>query len=127
MHADLRIRRSDDHTVVIMPAELDATNSDDVRQRLLALLNDGAGPVVIDLTGTTFCDSSALKALLRAQTRGSAADRRLHAAVRPGGAVRRIFELVSMARVIPVHDDVDAAIAAATGVPAPRSEPQTSL
>jgi anti-sigma B factor antagonist len=113
--SELRVRHADRYTVVEMPHEVDATNSDEVRNRLLALLNEGTGPVIIDLTGTAFCDSSALKALLRARTRGSAAGRTLHAAVLPSGAVRRIFDLVSLARVIPVHDDVSAAIAAATG------------
>src|SRR3954468_21825583 len=113
--SNLQIRHASEYTLVGMPEEIDASNSDRVREQLLAVLNEGTGPVVIDLTATLFCDSTALKALVRARTRAVAADRRLYAAVPPRGSVRRIFELTAISRLLPVHDDVDSAIAAAVG------------
>jgi anti-sigma B factor antagonist len=112
----LPIRHTDQYTVVEMPEEIDATSSDDIREQLLSLLNTGNGPVIIDLTGTAFCDSSTLKALIRARTLADAAGRRLYAAVPPSGPVRRIFKLTAISRLIPIHDDLDTAIAAATTV-----------
>jgi anti-sigma B factor antagonist len=113
--SNLPVRHTSQYTVVKMPEEIDATNSDGVREQLLTVLNDSPGPVIIDMTGTLFCDSTALRALVRARTRAGADDRRLHAAARPKGSVRRIFELTAMYRLIPVHDDLDTAIAAAVG------------
>jgi anti-anti-sigma factor len=112
-HDQLPIRRTDGHTVVEMPTEIDASNSDDVRAQLLELLNSGTGPVVIDLTGTAFCDSSTLRALIRARTRAMAVGRPLHTAVTPAGAVYRVFKLTALSRLIPTHDDVDTAVKAA--------------
>jgi anti-anti-sigma factor len=106
-------RRTGGYTVVEMPAEIDASNSDAVRAQLLELLNGGTGPVVIDLTGTAFCDSSTLRALIRARTRALAVGRPLHTAVTPGGAVHRVFKLTALSRLIPTHDDVDTAVKAA--------------
>ncbi len=111
--SSLPVQRTGRYTLVTMPAEIDAINSDDVRERLLELLNNGTGALIIDLTGTTFCDSSGLKALIRARTRALALGRRLHAVVAPRGSVDRIFKVTAMARLIPVHDDADSAIAAA--------------
>jgi anti-anti-sigma factor len=112
--SNLPIRRTDQYTVVEMPEEIDATSSDGIKEQLLSLLNSGTGPVIIDLTGTAFCDSSTLKALIRTRTRADAAGRRLYAAVPPSGAVRRIFKLTAISRLIPIHDDLESAIAAAT-------------
>lgn len=111
--SNLQVRHTSQYTVVEMPVEIDANNSDGVREQLLGVLNNSTGPIIIDLTATLFCDSTALKALVRARTRAVAGDRRLYAAVPPRGSVRRIFELTAISRLIPVHDDVDAAIAAA--------------
>jgi anti-sigma B factor antagonist len=104
------------YTVVQLPDQIDTSNADEVREQLLALLNSGgsdAGPVIVDLTGTTFCDSSAINALLRTRTRASALGRRLYAAVAPGGIVRKIFDITAVSRVISVADDVGTAIALA--------------
>jgi anti-anti-sigma factor len=116
MTAGLPTWRTRLYTVVQLPDQIDTSNADEVRERLLALLNSGgsdAGPVIVDLTGTTFCDSSAINALLRTRTRASALGRRLYAAVAPGGIVRKIFDITAVSRVISVADDVGSAIAMA--------------
>jgi anti-sigma B factor antagonist len=104
------------YTVVQLPDQIDTSNADEVREQLLALLNSGgsdAGPVIVDLTGTTFCDSSAVNAVLRTHTRAKALGRRLYAAMAPGGIVRKVFDITAVSRVISVADDVGSAIAMA--------------
>ena len=104
------------YAVVALPEEVDASNADEVREHLLTVLNaggPGAGPLIADLTDTTFCDSSAINALLRANTRAVALGRRLYAAVPPGGVVRKVFEITGIPRAIPVCDDIGSAIAMA--------------
>ncbi|GAA4519862.1 hypothetical protein GCM10023191_095900 [Actinoallomurus oryzae] len=105
--------RTSRYTVVELPEQIDTSNADGVREQLLALLNSGGEPIIADLTGTTFCDSSAVNALLRAYTRARATDRPLYAAVPPGGIVRKVFEITAVARAIPTFDDVGSAVATA--------------
>jgi anti-anti-sigma factor len=112
----LPTRRTRLYTVVQLPDQIDTSNADEVREQLLALLNSGgsdAGPIIVDMTGTTFCDSSAVNALLRTRIRASALGRRLYAAVAPGGIVRKVFDITAVSRVISVADDVGSAIAMA--------------
>jgi anti-sigma B factor antagonist len=103
------------YSVIALPEEIDASNADDVRRHLLTVLNEGgpaAGPLIADLTATTFCDSSAINALLRANTRAVALGRRLYTAV-PPGIVRKVFEITGISRAVPVCDDIGSAIAMA--------------
>jgi anti-anti-sigma factor len=113
---DLPTWHTSQYVVVTLPGEVDGANADVVRQHLLTVLNaggPGAGPLIADLTGTTFCDSSAINALLRANTRAGALGRRLYAAVPPGGVVRKVFDITGIPRAITVCDDIGSAIAAA--------------
>jgi anti-sigma B factor antagonist len=105
--------RTSRYTVVELPEQIDTSNADGVREQLLALLNSGGEPIIADLTGTTFCDSSAVNALLRAYTRARATGRSLYAAVPPDGIVRKVFEITAVGRAIPTFDDVGSAVAAA--------------
>jgi len=94
--------------VVRLPAELDLTVADDVREALLSVLNQGALALVADMTATTFCDSAGIAALVRACRRATAngASMRL-AAIAP--SVVRVFTLVGIDRMISIYPSVDAA------------------
>jgi anti-anti-sigma factor len=105
--------RTSRYTVVQLPEQIDVSNADSVREQMLALLNSGNGPLIADLTATTFCDSSAINALVRAHTRAKAVGRRLYAAVPPGGVIRKVFDITGLPRVIPTCDDVGSVIAMA--------------
>lgn len=66
--------------VVAAPAEIDVTMAGQLRPLLLeATAATGHSTVVVDLTGTEFCDSAGLHTLLRAHKR----------AVAGGGGLRR--------------------------------------
>ncbi len=49
-----------DRTVIDFPAEVDVINASAIRGRLLRLLNQGAGPLILDLTSARFWASSVL-------------------------------------------------------------------
>ena len=51
--------------VVTLPAEIDVTNADMVREELLGVLNQGAVLLIADLSKTSFCDSAGVSALVR--------------------------------------------------------------
>jgi anti-sigma B factor antagonist len=100
--------------VVRMPEEIDITIADEVREELLAVLNKGASALVVDMTRTTFCDSSGVSALIRARRRATAsgADMRL---ATDSPVVLRVFTLIGLTQAIDVCPDVSAALASLAG------------
>jgi len=90
----IRKRPSPVSVLVRLPAEIDSSNAEQVRQRLCAVLTPGVRVVVADLTATTFCDVAGVRALARARNRATALDAELRLAVRPG-PVRRVIRMVS--------------------------------
>lgn len=100
--------------VVKMPAEIDLTNADAMREALLSVLNQSAVGLVVDMTATTFCDSAGITALARAARRAAAtgATIRLVATAAP---VLRVFSLVGIDQLINIHPTVDAALASLPG------------
>jgi anti-sigma B factor antagonist len=87
------------HGVITVPAEIDATNADEIRQALLAAVSDLA-VVIIDMSATTFCDSAGVHAIMaaRRQAEGTGTDLRLVAT-----AVLRILTLVGADQLIPIY------------------------
>ena len=98
-------QRLGDAVVVRLPAEVDLTSADGLREALLAVLNSGARALIVDMTLTTFCDSAAIGAITRAARRAAAADTeiRLAACAPP---VLRILTLLGIDRVIGVYPSV---------------------
>src|ERR1700722_13368137 len=72
---------SDRTAVVAASGEIDITNAEGCRDALLSALNAGAAALVVDMTSTTFLDSSRVTALGRAARRATAADATLRLAV----------------------------------------------
>jgi anti-anti-sigma factor len=96
--------------VVVLPAEIDVTNSDEAHQQLTSVLSPGVATVIADLTLTSFCDSSGVHAIVHAQERAAARNVELRLAVSPGGSVRRVLQLTGADRLMPVFDTVQEAI-----------------
>jgi anti-sigma B factor antagonist len=96
--------------VVVLPAEIDITNADEVGQQLAAALSRGAATVVADLTSTSFCDSSGVHAIVQAHEKATARDIGLRLAVSPGGSVRRVLQLTGANHIMPVFATVQDAI-----------------
>jgi anti-anti-sigma factor len=98
--------------VVTMPEEIDVSNAGYVGEQLRSAITPGAGPVVADLTATTFCDSFAVLHLMLAHDKAAANDVPLLFVI-PAGAVLRLLELVGARRVLWICPTVTAALAAA--------------
>lgn len=73
-----------------------------------AALSDGALERWIDLTATSFMDSSGLHALIDVQARMHELNRRL-AVICRGGRVQRLFDLAGISGRLPIYDDCAAA------------------
>ena len=101
------LRRMGEQAVVTVPAEIDTTNADEVRQALLAAAGQDAAVLIIDMSGTTFCDSAGLKAIIAAHTRATNAGTQLRLVAT---AVLRIITIVGIDQLIPVYPTLEAAL-----------------
>ena len=99
--------------VVVLPAEIDVTNSELVHDKLVAALTPGVGVVVADMTSTSFCDSSGVHAVIFAHEVAAASGVQMRIAVSPGGSVRRVLQLIGVASVVPVYPSLAEAMDAA--------------
>lgn len=102
------VQRSAQTAVVRLPAEIDLTVADELREALLGVLNQGALGLIVDMTATTFCDSAGIAALARAARRAAAGGATLRLAV-SAPTVLRVFALVGIDRLIEIYPDVAAA------------------
>src|SRR4051794_41894497 len=57
------------HTVLTITGELDIATTAALQERIVALLDETAVPVIIDLSGVQFCDASGLAMLVRVRRR----------------------------------------------------------
>jgi anti-sigma B factor antagonist len=96
--------------VVVLPAEIDVTNSELVHDKLVAALTPGVGVVVADMTSTSFCDSSGVHAVVFANETAVARGVQMRIAVSPEGSVRRVLQLIGVAGVVPVYSSLAEAI-----------------
>jgi anti-sigma B factor antagonist len=101
--------------VVVASGELDAYVEDD----LVGIFRDTAREerLVVDLTAVSFLDSTVLGVLVRAirDVDGRGGKVRV---VLPGGTARRIFEITTLDRVLPVADSRKQALAELDGAQA---------
>jgi len=105
--------------VVTLPRDIDSSNADQIRERLLWIINRGAEVLVVDLTGTVSCDYSGADALARAHHRAVANGTEFRL-VAIADVVRRVLRLSGLDCLVPVYPDLDGAIAA--GAERPEAE-----
>ena len=95
--------------VVEIRGELDMAASPRVRDLLDAAAADAERPLVVDLSGCEFIDSTGLATLLHGAKPAQNGESNV-ALVSPGGEVRRLLELTAIDRTIPVFDTVEKAV-----------------
>jgi anti-anti-sigma factor len=93
-------------TVVRAEGEVDLANADQLAAGLRTAGGKRGGPVVLDLLGVPFMDSSGLKALLVAS--GELGER-LSLVMSPGAPVTRLLELAEVRDRFAIHDTLDEA------------------
>lgn len=96
--------------VITLPAEIDATNADSTREQLAAAFAPGA-LVIADMSATTYCDSTGIRALLMAHKQAAAGGTDLRLLI-PVPGVLRILQVAGAGTVLPVHQSLDGALVA---------------
>jgi anti-sigma B factor antagonist len=96
------------HTAVVtLPAEIDTTNSEQVRQALVHAVCGASAVLIADATLTTFCDCAGVVALTHAYQQATAAGAQLRVAASP--AVQHIIKLIGTS-LLDTYPTVDAAL-----------------
>jgi anti-anti-sigma factor len=104
--------------VLVLRGEHDLSTAPDVRAHVEQAVAAGGG-LIVDLSETAFMDSSILGVLVAAYRSVTTATppRRFAVVAVPGSSVTRLFDLVSVSDVIPVHPTRAEAVAALAGEP----------
>ena len=97
--------------VMTAPAEIDITTAGQLRAMLGGEAACGHTTLVVDMTGTQFCDCAGLAVLVRAHRRARAGGGGLRLVLPVGGSVPRLFTLIGLDRVIPYFTGLEQALA----------------
>jgi anti-sigma B factor antagonist len=104
--------------VVTTPDEIDIGNAGLLREALLTASARESAVVVVDMTGTEFCDSTGLNVLVRAQKRVQQEGREVLLAVRRP-ALRRILGVSGVGNIFRTYDTLADALLAGRGGQSP--------
>jgi anti-sigma B factor antagonist len=113
--ASVHIETEDSSPVVVVTGEIDMATAPMLSNELAAAIDEGAGPVVLDLVDVTFFDSSGLRVAIVAHRDLGEKGRRLAVVCDPEGHVRRTFTLAGLADVLELHPSREAALADLAG------------
>ncbi|MEX2210632.1 MAG: STAS domain-containing protein [Gaiellaceae bacterium] len=103
------VSENDGAVVVRLAGELDLYNAEVVREALRTSCERASERLVVDLSGVTFLDSTALGVLVEA--RAGFPNRCAFLIAAPGAVTRRALEISGLDRHFEVHDTVDQALA----------------
>jgi anti-sigma B factor antagonist len=87
--------------VVTAPTEIDTTTAGQLRAVLAEWQSQGHTTVIVDLTGTQFCDSAGLRELVVAHKRAVADGGGLQLVIPTEGVFLRIFTATGLDGIIP--------------------------
>jgi len=99
--------------VVVTPEEIDITNAVSLRAALLDAASRGRRTMVVDMSGTHFCDTAGLHALVSAHRRAETEGSRVLLVV-AANAVLRILAITGLDTVLARYSSLDDALAAAS-------------
>jgi len=108
-----------DVPVVAALEEIDVSNAGLLQAVLGEAAALGHGTFVVDMTGTRFCASAGLSALVRAHNRAVADSGELRLVVPASALVLRVFAVSGLDQMIPNFADLDEALQPAPTAPSP--------
>lgn len=111
---EIREEPSDGARVLALTGELDIATSPSLDDRLDAIIDRGAGNLIVDLSSLAFMDSMGLQVLLRARRRLGRQARQL-ALVCPPGPILRLLVVTNLDSAFSVHPDRDSAADSVSG------------
>ena len=113
-------RAAGDVWVIALTGEVDLYTAPEFKQQLLDVIAQGATHVIVDLTDTTFIDSTTLGVLVGGVKRLRPNDGQL-SIVCSDRNITKIFEITGLNRIFPIHSDRAEALESAGVTEAQRS------
>ncbi len=104
---------ADDVGVVILEGEVDIYSAPDFKEVLVNGIESGARRVIVDLSGVTFIDSTALGVLVSGAKRVRPRNGNLDIVCTDENIIR-IFEITGLDRIFGIYPDRDEALKAAS-------------
>src|SRR4029453_12440412 len=99
LHGDVVIAR--------LRGEVDLSNADSVKERLLGSVPNSASALVFDLSETDYLDSSGVRLIFELAHRLQARGQKLDLVVPDDSVINRLLMLTEMQRVVPMSASVD--------------------
>jgi anti-sigma B factor antagonist len=98
--------------VVTTPEEIDISNAGLLREALASAIASGQPLIVVDMSGTEFCDSTGLNVLIRGlgQAQQASVELRL---VMGGAGLRRVLTVTGVAGMFRIYETLGQALEAA--------------
>jgi anti-anti-sigma factor len=96
---------------VVLPEHIDVSNAGQIREVLLAVINQGAEALIADMTATVSCDRAGADAVARAYQRAVVSRTELRLVV-TSEVVLRMLGMTGVGRLVPAYPSVEAALAA---------------
>ena len=112
--AEISVEHREPGPVVHIRGEVDLSNATAVRAEILGALPHAAAGLVLDLAETTYLDSSGVRLLFDLAERLHSRRQRLALVVTEQALVRRVLVLTKLDDAVPLHLEIDAALAALT-------------
>jgi anti-sigma B factor antagonist len=110
--ARLSFQSDGDVELAQIAGEVDASNVDDLSTELLDGLSNNARAVVLDLTQTSYIDSSGISLIFDAAARIRNRQQQLRLVVQPKSFVGEVLSAVSMQESVPIDPALSDALAA---------------
>lgn len=109
---NLRIDRSDRGvwTVVEVAGDLDVYTAPRLREFITRRIEEGRHLLILDLSGVGFLDSTGLAVIVAGLKRAKESEGDL-VIVGPNEQIRRILNVTDLAKILPVHSDVEEVLA----------------
>ena len=107
--------------VVAFPGHVGISNVDQLRDRLLTVINRGATVLIADMTRTLSCDHAGVETIARACQRATINGTQVRLVVTAPG-VRRVLAIEGLDRMVPIFPSLEAATAAGHGPGWPHSD-----
>lgn len=91
-----------EYRILVLAGEIDASVKDELLARITDLIDHDRTPLLIDMTGVKFCDSSGLTVAVRARRHAAASGNRL-AFCGLTSRVGEVFRITGMDRFVAVY------------------------
>ncbi len=110
--ARLSFESEGDVELARVAGEVDASNVDELTKQLLEAVSNNVRALVLDLTQTSYIDSSGISLIFDAVARMKNRRQQLRLVVQPKSFVSEVLAAVSMSDSVPIDPELDAALRA---------------